>query len=214
MIKLCFKTITIIAALTFSIFAQADDDMDIQLLDAIKAKDSEQAKKIIASGLDLNFDINGSPLILAIQARDQNLVDYILHHGADPQFQGFFFYSPLHLAIHTRSNGIVKSLLKYDIELDERMVGGVGETALLLAAKLGDIELFDMLLTAGADIKKSDNYQDEVLVFAAASGQLEMVKHIVSLKVDLKHSNNNGKTAIDQAKNYGQDAVVAYLESL
>jgi len=201
-------------ALTLSAVSQADDNRDLDLLDAIKANDTKLAKTIIDSGLDLDYEINGSPLILAIKSKNIELIEYLLLKGADPEYQGYFYYLPLHLAIYMKSNEAVEQLLKYDIDLNGRITGAIGNTALILAAEFGDIALFKMLLDAGADIAKTDNYKDQALAFAAFHGQLEMVKYIVSLKVDITHKNVNGLTAFDHATRANHEDIAEYLGAL
>lgn len=71
-----------------------------------------------------------------------------------------------------------------------------GSTALLRAAEVGNLAVFDFLLAKGADLQDRDDYGDTVLIRAAAHGNAAVVQRILQFRIDPNASNNRGDTAL------------------
>ncbi|BCE03112.1 ankyrin repeat domain-containing protein [Marinicellulosiphila megalodicopiae] len=205
---------TLLSILACTSLVGVAQDPEIQLLDAVEAKNITQVKQLLESSMNLDYEINGSPLLIAIKHQNIELVELILKAGANPDYYGHYYYSPLHMALILKNNEIVKALINHNVDLEIRESGAIGKTAILFAAEYGDIELLKILLAGGANIDIADNYGDKALAFAAFHGQLEMAKFLVSLSVDVNHQNRNSKTALIHAKDRGHAEIVGYLSGL
>src|SRR5262245_25180830 len=61
-----------------------------------------------------------------------------------------------------------------------------GQTALMLAARTGNVAVAKLLVQHGADVNKRESYRDQsALMWAAAQGHADMVAFLVSQKADL-----------------------------
>ena len=114
--------------------AKTDDSIaELALRDAIAGNHACAVELLLDGGVsaDSNFYLGGTPLMSATGNEDAEVVDLLLQHGADPNLMG-------------RYEGWVKL---------ERC----SATALMLAAKHGNLQTVDLLLAAGAHA----GYRDE-----------------------------------------------------
>lgn len=191
------------------------------LMVAIWQGDIETVAKLLNSGMAVNalvpLDCNDggkplltSPLLNAILAKDsllfrthgkdlhgQEMVEFLLDHGADPSLLVQNFGS-LHMAASLGDHDSIKALLKHGVRVDDRNEDG--ETALLMAAQRENgPAVIQELVAAGADINALNNLGDNAVMLAAWQHHLDTVQLLVGLGVDACAKNNKGETAIDQA---------------
>ena len=88
-----------------------------------------------------------------------------------------------------------------------------GVTALMFAARSGEVEMVKYLVSRGADVKAKSNDGDTVLMFAAERGKVKMVKYLVSREADVKAKRNDGSTVLMCAAKAGKTETVKYLVS-
>ena len=103
----------------------------------------------------------------------------------------------------------IKSLLKKGADLEAK--DGDGETALLMAARRGHIEVVKYLVENGADLEAKDKDGDTALVGAAIWGKLDVVKCLAECGADLEAKDKDGRTALIKAANLVQFDVVKCL---
>ncbi|BCE03680.1 ankyrin repeat domain-containing protein [Marinicellulosiphila megalodicopiae] len=201
--------ITLISAL----HAQADDQ-DL-LYDAIKSKQSQSAIQLIQSGIDLNFEFQYSPLILAMQTQQVDVFTELLKQGADINTRYSFPVSAIAFSLHQSDDQYLKLILTFskNADVDQADPNDYGHTLLMKAGLLGDISKFEILLAHGADLSKPDNFKDQVLGVVAYKGQVDMVKHILTKEVDIHHKNRRGNTALNHATSQGHLDIVNLLEA-
>lgn len=86
----------------------------------------------------------------------------------------------LHLAVIYEKEELVKALLKHPgINLQFiNQVSELGNTALIMAARFGNTNIFKMLLKAGADITIRNNDGDSLLSYAVKFGQTKIIKEL------------------------------------
>lgn len=93
--------------------------------------------------------------------------------------------------------------------LDARVANN--ETALMRAARLGEIELVSELLRAGASINIRNADGNNALWFACFSGSEELVQLLVNAGADVDNQNDNGATALIYAASAGKTHIVRIL---
>ena len=86
-----------------------------------------------------------------------------------------------------------------------------GETAAMLAASDGHLEVVQFLHTAGCDLDKANNDGDTAGILAAYNGHLEVVKFLHRARCDFGKANNHGWTAGILAAQNGHLGVVQFL---
>lgn len=111
----------------------------------------------------------------------------------------------------------VKNMMNKNIDINYQETD-TEETALMKAAKNGDLKTFEYLLSNKANLKIHDTYGNSVLSIAAKYGQLQIVEILISKDENIDHANIYGRTplmmACQSAKNeIDQYKVVEYLLS-
>jgi len=106
----------------------------------------------------------------------------------------------------------VRALLKQGMDVNAAQ--GDGMTALHWAARTGDVELAQMLIYAGANVKAMTRLGGYTpLIMAAQVGNAEMIGLLLKSDADAKVATSNGTTPLMLAASAGQaDAVRVLLE--
>ena len=79
-----------------------------------------------------------------------------------------------------------------DAGADVSVTNEQGDTALLLACKVGSLELATMLKVAGANISVANEQGDTALLAAVAAGNLTLAELLVSWGADVKAERRDG----------------------
>src|SRR5262249_45569746 len=146
-----------------------------------------------------------TPLVNAVEASawsrigtgHPQMVEYLLQHGADPNFIPSGGVSPLHEA---RDLQTARILLKYGAHVDERYRG---ETPLLVAAQgpwRFEFAIIPELLGGGADLNAVDDLGNNAVMLAASQHNEKALRLFAALGVDACAMDKNSETALDQAK--------------
>lgn len=107
-------------------------------------------------------------------------------------------------------------------KLDKLIISGIdikkekdemGNTALLVAAKYGQIEMFEYLLKNNhSQVNEKNDFGDTALILAAVHGQIAIVKCLFTKwKVNFEDQNEFGHHALSTAAFHGHSELVAYL---
>ena len=104
----------------------------------------------------------------------------------------------------------IKELLKKgaDVNASDKY----GDTALMVAATLGKLDIVKCLVELGADLEAQDKNGRTALMKAARDGYLEVVEYLVQNGADLEAKDKYGRTALNTAKYHGRDDCVEFLE--
>ncbi|XP_048252195.1 serine/threonine-protein phosphatase 6 regulatory ankyrin repeat subunit A-like [Haliotis rufescens] len=135
----------------------------------------------------ITFDINRrgwrnqTPVMLAAQRGHVEVYDLLVSEKADLSFIDFHLCDCLMLACEGGSMPIVKHLLS-SITFDINRRGSVKQTPVMLAAQRGHVEVYDLLVSMGADLSLTDEANNDCLMYACVGGSTPIVKHLLSLK--------------------------------
>jgi ankyrin repeat protein len=91
-----------------------------------------------------------------------------------------------------------------------------GQTALMLAARLGHLEATQTLVDAGADLNHTAKYRLSALMLATINGRDAVVRLLVDTGADPQLRGTgapgfHGKTALDLARDLGRDSIAELL---
>lgn len=83
------------------------------------------------------------------------------------------------------------------------------QSAYLIAASEGYVDLLDLTLRHGAKVNDKDSYDGTALIRAAERGHADVVGRLVQAGIDLDHVNNLGWTALHEAVTLGDGTPAA-----
>jgi ankyrin repeat protein len=86
-----------------------------------------------------------------------------------------------------------------------------GETALMLAAQVGDLEAIRLLIEAGAEMEAKGKFGVTALMFAAQNGDLSAMKLLVEKGADPNAKKRDGTTVLMIASMFGHAPCVEVL---
>jgi hypothetical protein len=112
-------------------------------------------------------------------------------------------------AVEKGDAGTVQRLLADGInpqQLDEK-----DRTGLIVAALTGNLQIFAILMKAGARLDVPDPLGNTALHYAADRGRTEMVKLMLALHAPVDAENRNGQTPLMMAASHGNAEIVQAL---
>ncbi len=160
------------------------------LMNCARTGAREAAVLLLDAGADVNHaeaESGQTALMWAAAAGHADIVDLLLQRGAD---------------LHTRTRPGVATLPGTCRVCDWKVSSG-DFTALLFAARSGDIEMAKTLLDAGADPNESTLLQGNSLVIASAGGHEDLALYLIERGADIKSADENGITALHHAVGSG-----------
>jgi len=171
-----------------------------------------------------------TPLMVAARSGYPAVVDLLLAKGANPNAHGTRGQTALMWAVSQKHPEVVKVLLarRADIQLKSDVWSEVmavpphgylpynkaiphgGETALMFAARVGDLTSAKLLVTAGANVNDADAWGVSATTLAAHSGFRDLVEFLLERGAD-PNAALNGFTALHEAIMRRDEKMVAAL---
>lgn len=191
-------------------------------------------KRLLDAGANPNIKLESgeTPVMIAARAGKANVVDALLNKAADPNGRGTRGQTALMWAIAEHHPDVVKSLLAHHADVNVRSevqaqlwqtspeqdvhpdyqakIQMGGDTAILFAARYGDLESAKLLVEFGANVNDASAYGTSAVVLAAHSGNGELVDFLLSQKAD-PNADKAGYTALHAALLRGNTKAVASL---
>src|SRR6056297_2446330 len=150
-----------------------------------------------------------SPLTNCMKSKAPLTAQYLLEMGADPNVPNNNSQTPLYLAIDKGlGNGFIKALLGAGADPN---VGSPYYTPLEMAIRKRDIELAQMLMDAGGEIKHADEDGNTLFHTAASINSNKNIDFLLSKGLDINAKNNDGETPLHIAAEKGYDSVVEQM---
>ncbi|CAM2862814.1 ankyrin repeat domain-containing protein [Legionella worsleiensis] len=125
-----------------------------------------------------------TPLHLAIEHQQVNVVACLLQNGANPHKPNHLGWGALHLACLAGNYSIVQLLLNAPMHADTTF-SPLGHTALHLTAEQDNLEIFKLLIQHRANPEKENDHSFNALHIAAHFGQLEIARFILEIAPQL-----------------------------
>src|SRR5262245_30841861 len=131
------------------------------LIDRLRAGDRAGSLRLIAQGADVNAaEADGAtPLHLAAEREDRDVVRALLERGANPQAPNRYGVTPLSVAAATGNAAVLTLLL--DAGADPNTTAAEAETALMAAARTGRVEAITLLLNRGAQVNAHETWRNQ-----------------------------------------------------
>ncbi|MEK7802307.1 MAG: ankyrin repeat domain-containing protein [Pseudomonadota bacterium] len=161
--------------------------------------------KSLISFISNHFD-NNARLIAAAGAGYIEVVQDLLHSGADVNTQDIHGVTPLMVAIRNRHTEVAQILMGKGADVDVK--DKFGNTALIVTAWRHNKEMAQALLDKGADINVQNNNNDTPLMVAVGWHDTEMVRLFLTKGANLNLQNNDDDTALILAAKRDYFAIV------
>jgi ankyrin repeat protein len=140
---------------------------------ASRSGNPDVVEQLLAKGANVNADAarGQTALMWAVSQRHPSVVKVLLAHGADVQARSAVWNEVMAVPPH--------GLPQYN-----RSIPHGGDTALMFAARVGDLESARLLVAAGADVRDADAWGVSATVLAAHSGYDELVEFLLDRGAD------------------------------
>jgi uncharacterized protein len=157
------------------------------LMVASRSGNPDVVEQLIAKGAKVNTSASRgqTALMWAVAQKHPEVVKVLLAHGADVRARSDAWSQVMAVPPH--------GLLEYN-----RAIPHGADTALLFAARIGDLESAKLLVAAGANVNDADAWGVSALVLAAHSGFGELVDFLLEKGADAS-SDAAGFTALHEA---------------
>ena len=177
-------------------------------------------RRLLAAGAHPNVELllGETPLMAASRSGNPDVVTQLIDKGAGVNARGARGQTPLMWAVSEQHPDVVKVLLSRGADIHarsdvlsqmmavpphgkpeyNRMIPFGGETALMFAARVGDLESAKLLLAAGANVNDKDAWGVSAMVLAAHSGFTGMVEFLLDKGADA-NAIGPGFTALHEA---------------
>lgn len=99
----------------------------------------------------------------------------------------------------TRANDIPKAKALIEAGANVNAKDNIQDSPYLYAGARGHLEILNMTLAHGADLKSTNRYGGTALIPAAERGHLDTVKRLIQAGTEVDHVNNLGWTALLEA---------------
>ena len=169
-----------------SLSAQSNNDAQQSLIQAIQRNDAASVSRLIASGADPNVkDADGVPaLMLATLFADAACVEQLLKQGADPNQADTAGATALMWAMPDIQKARV--LIEHGANVNARSTN-LGRPPLLVAAAYpGTVDLLDLLLARGADLRARDTAGNSAFAMAMRSADVGVLRFLSDKGLDPK----------------------------
>lgn len=164
------------------------------------------------AGVDFKCSDETTPLILATQHVNCDIVSKLLQEGANVNATDKQGYSPLIVAVLQGSSKIVSALLKAGASTETSTNDGYNP--LLIASANGRAEIVSMLIGAGANVNAVDQSGQSPLHKAMEIGCEETMSLLLQHGADVKQVDNKGRTPTVYAAQHGQANSISMVLNL
>jgi ankyrin repeat protein len=211
----------------------ASNDLGVTPLWIASENGSEtMVKRLLAAGADANAALlaGETPVMVAARSGAPRVVEELIAAGANVNAHGARRQTALMWAVAQRHADVVSVLLARGADLSarsevwsqvmavpphgylpyNRMIPAGGETALLFAARVGDLASARLLVDAGANVNDADAWGVSAVTLAAHSGFTELVEYLLERHAD-PNAAPNGFTALHEAIMHRDERLVAAL---
>ena len=136
-----------------------------------------------------------------------DIVELLINRGVNPRVPNESGEGALHVAAARGNTEIIALLLKHGLDVNAGNMLGSNPPI----TQAADRRTVEVLIAAGADIRRRNRGGLAPLHFAALRGNVEVAETLMAHGVKVDETARNGRTALHMAAKYGQTAVCKYL---
>ena len=185
---------------------------------AAESGELEVLKALIAKGgeIDTIDQIGGTPLLWACAlSKKPETVGFLIEQNADVNIIDDNGMTPLIWAAGIGQPGSVQLLIENgaDLEIVEK---NQKETALMRAARIGNIESLRVLVDAKANLAKTNLLGQSAVIIASSAAPVEKIELLVEAGADLSIRDARGWSVLDHARartDPNRNSVIEFLEA-
>ena len=167
--------------------------LNAALFIALVSSNSLQLRRLLKQKADPNITIdNATPLFIASQEGELNLVDILLKANADPNIPIEDGATPLYIAVEEKRLDIVNLLLKAKADTDLAMENG--KNPLYLASEFGHLGIVNSLIKGGANLDSQIDDGATPLYIASEFGNFDVVKALLGAGANPDLAMHDGDT--------------------
>ena len=160
---------------------------DLQLIEAVKARDHQSVRALLDQGVDVNAREGDGATALhwAVERDDAEVAEALLRAGADETAANDYGVTPASLACLNRNEAMLERLLAAGA--DPNAATSMGETLLMTCAGTGAVDAVATLFDRGATNvnAKEASYGQTALMRAAAQDNPEVVRLLLAHGADI-----------------------------
>jgi ankyrin repeat protein len=189
-------------------------------------------KRLLDAGANSNLALlaGETPVMVAARSGYPEVVELLLAKGGNPNVHGARGQTALMWAVSQQHPDVVKVLIAHGVDLKAKSdvwsevmavpphgylpynlkIPHGGETALMFAARVGDLASAKLLVAAGANVNDADAWGVSASTLAAHSGFTDLVVYLLDKGAD-PNAAPNGFTALHEAIMRRDEKMVAAL---
>jgi len=194
--KLSLFLVTLVACS----LALANSKDQIALIKSFRKGDMQRVEQLVNDGVELNYEMGLSPLVMAVRSENLALVDMMIKAGADVDFIESQPANALISAASTGNEALIDLILAENPDLDTRASSVPYRTALMQASESGHLNIVTILVDAGADLHIGDYYDDHALAFAVYFDRPDIVDYLIATGAKINHISQQNRTPLDHAR--------------
>ncbi|SET21646.1 ankyrin repeat domain-containing protein [Anaerobranca gottschalkii] len=124
----------------------------------------------------------------------------------------FFGHLPLFIAVEKGNKQMVSFLVERGADVNKEIFGRIYSNAMIVAIDQEDIEMIELLVSLGYDIKSKNHRGENPLIFALKREKsLEIIEKLVELGVELDDTDDLDKNPLHWAALSGSQDIYDYL---
>lgn len=206
----------LVASFVFSACTGSDKRSTGQLIEAVQHGDLASVEVFLNRGVSPDTQtIGGMPVLLvAITNRNKEITVKLLDKGANPNWKDEY-QKPLIFHVIERKDYEMLDLLSKRSNIQIDITNELGETPLMIAAKMGDLEASKIFLSAGANPSAIDSSGWTPLLHscAAPNDAVEVIDAFIAKGATFEARNKWGYNALMIASLHGNKKTVELLLS-
>lgn len=165
----------------------------------------EPMKALCEHGVNIN-DVTKdktTPLMLAAKRNRAEVVAFLLKKGANVDMKNRKGKAALHYAAQYAALDVLKVLFKFQSKKTLEQPGPEKRTALIVAATKGHLQVVEMLLEQGANVKKRDKQRRTALLQAVKNGHADVASVLLAHGADPNDPDSSKNAPLHYCCAYG-----------